>query len=202
MPTDTFFKLDNEKKEQILMAAQKEFSENPYAKVSIFKIAQQAGISRSGFYYYFKDKKDIYEHLLNNIKNEFVSIYAVKGKPEMDIFTLAEHVYDFITGLKGTDREPFFRMIISDVTPEYLKNFFIKAVNEERYRESEIKVTLDNINYNSVQELRGIIFLIASSIIFSAGSYFENEESLEEGKNKLYQMFNILKYGISKGDKE
>jgi len=75
-------------------------------------------------------------------------------------------------------------------------------VNEERYRESEIKVTLDNINYNSVQELRGIIFLIASSIIFSAGSYFENEESLEEGKNKLYQMFNILKYGISKGDKE
>lgn len=202
MPTDTFFKLDNEKKEQILMAAQKEFSEHPYSKVSIFKIAQQAGISRSGFYYYFKDKKDIYEHLLGNIKNEFISIYATEDNKKMDLFTLAEYIYEFITSLKGTDREPFLRMVISDVTPEYLKSFFVKSVYEERCGESQIRITLDDIRYGSVQELKGIIFLLSSSIIYSAGSYFENEESLEDGKQKLYQMFNILKFGISKGDKE
>ena len=59
MPAEAFFKLEKEKQNILLKSAVKEFSSLPYAKVSVFKIAQNAQVSRSGFYYYFKDKADI-----------------------------------------------------------------------------------------------------------------------------------------------
>ena len=54
MPNEAFFHLEDGKKQVLLKSAIAEFSALPYEKVSIFKIAEKAGISRSGFYYYFK----------------------------------------------------------------------------------------------------------------------------------------------------
>lgn len=201
MPTEAFFKLDDNKREQILKAAVKEFSELPYAKVSIFKIAQHSGVSRSGFYYYFKDKKDIYEYLLKSLAEEFMTEYKIGSDCKIGIFQLAENIFDYIAGIKGTDREPFFRRVVSDITPESLKETFLR--NHRCGCSDELPdFDMSEINAKSCRELRGILFLLTTSIIYSIGGYLDNEESLEDCKDKLYEMFDVIKFGTSKGIKE
>lgn len=64
MPTQTFFRLPEEKQETLLRAARAEFSRVSYAEASINKIVQAAGVSRGSFYLYFADKADLFRHLL------------------------------------------------------------------------------------------------------------------------------------------
>lgn len=201
MPTEAFFKLDESRKQQIVRAAEKEFSQLPYSKVSIFKIAQQAEVSRSGFYYYFKDKRDIYEYILNEIKTDFLMKNNISSENKTGLFTLVENIFNYITDIRGTEREPLFRRIVSDMTPDRMKKIFMYSENDNEARPEDI-IMLDDIIFSSVDELKEIVFLLASCAVYSAGSYYEDEASLEESRDKLHQMFKIIKFGISKGKEE
>ena len=53
MPTDTFFRLPEEKRTRILEGAWSEFTAVPYAEASINRIVQTSRIPRGSFYQYF-----------------------------------------------------------------------------------------------------------------------------------------------------
>ena len=82
MPMPAFDRLPPDKQDAIIDSAIAEFSENPYEKVSIFLIAKRAGMSRSGFYYYFSGKEDVYRCLLLRLLREFVETLP----PAIDLF--------------------------------------------------------------------------------------------------------------------
>ncbi len=65
MPTDTFFRLDEEKKEKIILAAKKEFSEVSIQEASVANIIKYADIPRGSFYQYFSDKDDIFFYVFS-----------------------------------------------------------------------------------------------------------------------------------------
>ena len=67
MPSDTFLRLNDEKKKKLIDASFKEFSLYNFNDVSINRIIKEAGISRGSFYMYFADKKDLYFYLLEKI---------------------------------------------------------------------------------------------------------------------------------------
>ena len=56
----TFFRLRAEKRERILAAARREFSEHVYEKSSINRILDEAGVPKGSFYQYFDDKSDLF----------------------------------------------------------------------------------------------------------------------------------------------
>ena len=60
MPTDTFFRLPEEKRARILEGAWSEFTAVPYAEASINRIVQTSRIPRGSFYQYFEDKNDLF----------------------------------------------------------------------------------------------------------------------------------------------
>lgn len=64
MPKQTFFNLPDDKRERIAELAVEEFSERPYAKASISRIVERAGIAKGSFYQYFEDKLDLYRWLM------------------------------------------------------------------------------------------------------------------------------------------
>ena len=80
MPSDTFLRLNDEKKKKLIDASFKEFSLNNFNDASINRIIKEAGISRGSFYMYFIDKKDLYFYLLeqygeilvNNMKRDLI----------------------------------------------------------------------------------------------------------------------------------
>ena len=196
MPTEAFYKLEPSKKEQLLASAIHEFSELPYEKVSIFKIAQNADVSRSGFYYYFKDKRDVYEYLINEIKQEFLRTYDVLSKP-FDIFMLGESIFKFIADIKGTKREAFFRRVVSNTKADDLKILF--SLKELPDHCGEIESILNDMQLESRDQLGGLVMFIATGIMYSLSGYLDDECDLETAENKLQQMFDIIKHGITKG---
>jgi AcrR family transcriptional regulator len=69
MPLKTFHKLTEIRKMEIFNATVEEFSMNDYQSASITNVVKKLGISKGGFYRYFKDKKDVYLYLLETTIN-------------------------------------------------------------------------------------------------------------------------------------
>ena len=95
MPTEAFYKLQPDKKRVILDAAEQEFSAHSYDKVSVFNIARNAGMSRSGFYYYFSGKEDIYQLILFELRDELFGVIDRSGK-QYDLFAFFEAAFSRI----------------------------------------------------------------------------------------------------------
>ncbi len=59
MPLPRFHKLDSERKQAILGAAEAEFTANGFSGASYNAIIKAAGLSKGAMYYYFADKADL-----------------------------------------------------------------------------------------------------------------------------------------------
>lgn len=57
---EKFFSLPEEKQQRILNAGYRVFSRNSYKKSPMSEIAEEAGISKSLLFYYFRNKKELY----------------------------------------------------------------------------------------------------------------------------------------------
>ena len=60
---DSFFQLPDNKRNKIINAGFRVFSQYTYKKSPMSEIAAEAGISKSLLFYYFKNKKELYLHL-------------------------------------------------------------------------------------------------------------------------------------------
>lgn len=65
MPKETFYNLDQEKKSKITEVLISEFSEKPFAEVSVKTIVERLGIARGSFYQYFDNLEDSYFYILD-----------------------------------------------------------------------------------------------------------------------------------------
>lgn len=72
MPTNTFFRLPEEKRVRLIDAAWEEFTSTRFSDVSINRIIHHARIPRGSFYQYFEDKEDLFIYLMDDIRRHFV----------------------------------------------------------------------------------------------------------------------------------
>ena len=72
MPSETFERLNDEKKTRILIAAQKEFTEKVYEEAKVVNICKRADIPRMTFYSYFSSLADIYSYLYKTLSQRYV----------------------------------------------------------------------------------------------------------------------------------
>lgn len=61
----SYFKLPQDKQKKLINAGYKAFSQYPYRKSSMSFVADEAGISKSLLFYYFKNKKEYYLYLFD-----------------------------------------------------------------------------------------------------------------------------------------
>lgn len=61
---EKFEKLEPAKQQKILEAALKEFAENGFEKASTNQIVKEAGIGKGMLFYYFKNKKEMFDYLV------------------------------------------------------------------------------------------------------------------------------------------
>lgn len=118
MPTDTFFRLPEEKREKIRSSIRKEFARVPYEDVSINRIVHDAEISRGSFYQYFDGKEDMFRYLLQ----EYQSIFLRLARQDMDDcggdpFAFTLRLFDRIVELISQYRDelPYLRNLIGNL---------------------------------------------------------------------------------------
>lgn len=90
--------------ENILKVAEESFAKSGYRGVSLQEIAETAGISKSLIFYYFKDKKELYEEL-------------IKKSVDLVLIKLKEAI--------SSRKSP------TEKIEEFVKNFFELLLNEE-----------------------------------------------------------------------
>ncbi len=94
MPTSTFFRLPEEKRQRLLDAAWTEFSQTRFTNASINRIIHSAHIPRGSFYQYFLDKDDLFYYLLEELKDHFSGVLAeMLRQAKGDLFQLPVRAY-------------------------------------------------------------------------------------------------------------
>jgi len=63
MPTDTWNRLPQARRDAVLTAAEAEFALNGFSRGSLNVIAREAGVAKGSLFQYFDDKVDLFAHL-------------------------------------------------------------------------------------------------------------------------------------------
>ena len=105
-----------ERREAILNAALKEFSERGFEGARLEDVASLAGVAKGTLYLYFADKEAIFEELLKNAAQPLLARLAdLSVNENASAKTLFSSILDlFQTEILGSPREKLLRLIISE----------------------------------------------------------------------------------------
>ena len=198
MPSDTFLRLNDEKKKKLIDASFKEFSLNNFNDASINRIIKEAGISRGSFYMYFEDKKDLYFYLLeqygeilsNNMKKDLI-------KNKGDLFKMfQDNIEESYNSFKNNNIN-FFKKSLENVTiMEESKRTF--GFRDKRLLQELIpNINLELLNDKARRHIE-VIFAINMHLLMVTLFKLLKKDSLDKKILKdYYEQLDILKYGCS-----
>ena len=198
MPTDTFFKLPEEKRERIIKAAVDEFARVPFSEASINRIVKAAGIPRGSFYQYFSDKEDLFLLVLGRISQEKIDVFAqgavshhlglidlYSERALNAVFDWAEknHEYSRIGYLMTQDGSDFIRQAFEKIN---IQSNTIKTWLENDRKRGLIRPDAD-------LDIFAEVFFSASVSLIN--TYFSGTDR-QTVMNKIKALFDILGKGI------
>lgn len=104
MPTSTYFRLPEEKRERLLAACWSEITRVRFADVSVNRIIGAANIPRGSFYQYFTDKEDMIRYLLLDMREYFVDMLrGILIESRGDLFAFPLKAFDQFVRRGTTD---------------------------------------------------------------------------------------------------
>ena len=199
MPSDTFLRLNEEKKKKLIEASFKEFSLNNFNDASINRIIKEAGISRGSFYMYFEDKKDLYfylleqysEILIDNMKKDLINN---KG----DLFKMFQDNIKRTYNSFKNNNVNFFKKSLENITimEESQRTFGFR--DKRLLIELIPNINLELLNDNAKRHIE-VIFSINMHLLMVTLIKLLKSDSLDEVILKdYYEQLDILKYGCIK----
>ena len=116
MPSATFFRLPEEKRQRLIDACWEELTQVRFADVSINRIIAAARIPRGSFYQYFEDKEDLIRYLLEDLRQYFTTLLRnILVEAKGDLFALPLMAYDRFISQKG-HTDPMLTLFIQLLT--------------------------------------------------------------------------------------
>lgn len=145
-----------ERRDQILAAAVKEFGRKGYSGTSVSDIAQAANIAKGTIYLYFKSKEDIFTAILteSSFLPELADLAENVQAPPAEI--LAAIANQYLTYMK--EYYPILRMVLAD-------SHKFPAHKEKVYREVILKANQVLANYLVSQQEQGRIRLMENPLL-------------------------------------
>lgn len=184
-----YFNLPPEKQKNLINAGYKAFALYPYKKASISIIADEANISKSLLFYYFKNKKEYYLFLFDTAM-EFLRKEELKrdNTEKFDLFELVNQTIEC-------------RLLIMNDFP-YLIKFVTRAYYEsddsvqhdllqkkEHVKQLEIKEILNIIDYQQFKNASDAEMLI-NIILFITEGFICGQNNLDNKKiNEILPLF-------------
>ncbi len=186
MPTELFFAIASDKRNRIITASLKEFSNNLYQEASINQIIQEADISRGSFYKYFEDKDDLYFFIINQIisttAHTFLTDY-LKSQP-VDVFSVFKALFEYNLSLVSNGKyKAFFENLYLSMNyklQQKLKLIFDKIRNE--LLEEQLSNIMNTTGYEKKYflELMNIVELINRDLLMiKIANHLEDQNILE-----------------------
>lgn len=200
MPTETFFKLTEEKRKKIIEAGKDEFSSVSLDEASIKNIAEKAGIARGSFYQYFKSKKDLLFFILEeNRETMEKKLNRIIKESDGEIFNIYISIYDDMTS-------KCFDNMNRDIYKRIFEN--LKTNDESVFEGMEEKKKQDFKNFKNLIDKRklkiesdldfDLIIQILNAITMSSVVRSIKYTSPEKAREEFLKKIEFIKKGIEK----
>lgn len=202
MPTETFYKLSNEKKKTIVTAIKKEFSRAQLKDISVNKIVEDSKIAKGSFYQYFRDKDEAIIYIINEfIENKKQEIEEMLTLNKGDIFKSVIMIFDDILLNKETKNEVnFIQNVCQGIASKGISIMQLKNIKDKNCYDRKILNSIDISMYSISEEFEINIFLeliikvLGTEII----SVLNGKKEYKEAKKELEIQLNIIKNGVLK----
>ena len=200
MPTDTFFKLSEEKRNKIIEAGKEEFSNVNIDNASIKNIAEKAGIARGSFYQYFESKKDLLHFILEeNRETMEKKLNKIVTESDGDIFSIYISMYDDMTAkcFNNMNQEIYRKIFENIKTNDESIYEGMEQKKEQNFKKfksiintSKLKIEND-LDYNLIIQILNAVTM--SSVVRSI-----KYESPEKAREEFLKKIELVKKGIEK----
>lgn len=182
---ERFFSLPAEKRQAILNAGYRVFSQNSYKNSPMSEIAGAAGISKSLLFHYFCNKKELYLFLWDNCAEttiEFLSRYGCYD--QTDLFESME---------RGMRAKMEIIRLYPDMGSFVIKAFYEKdaeicaAIQESYHKYFNLKADRTRLNLDPAQFLPGLdVAMMYREMYWAAEGYLW--EMVQRGDVNIDQM--------------
>ncbi|MCR5837779.1 MAG: TetR/AcrR family transcriptional regulator [Lachnospiraceae bacterium] len=202
MPKSTFFRISEEKRKRVIVAAQNEFFSHSYNEVSINQIIKNAKIPRGSFYQYFEDKEDLFLHVVQEqkkiIQEEFVKGMEKNGG---DLFACVDYFAELFFESVYMNRRGIYNII--SAPPLDFDKFWGFGFVEDCSDECVFKryVNTQTITVSSEEEVEAFINIFAAIVrdTISKVNIIKNDEDLDRVKKSFMGQIKSLENHYKKG---
>ncbi len=184
------------KKEQIVEAARKLFTQYGYKKVSMDEIAKEAGVTKKTVYAYFKDKDELFKYFVFeevDIMKKLVQEVENRNLPFFDM--VHQTIYEVF---KHKKQENFLLTITKEAealkNPTVIEAVKIIDVEVKKYIKNKLTYAIKHeyIKYYNVDILTFIIYRVYIALMFE----WDSEETPIDEKEISDNVLEIFKNGI------
>lgn len=160
MATKTFYKLPEEKKQRIIIAAKREFSRVPLEKALISNIIRDAGIPRGSFYQYFENIEDLFVYIIDDIykkiHQDIKEDVVVEGKTYFE--AMKRKFYEVLTFFEnGENRQFNINIYMSLINLEFQNSVFIKEIRFLRAQDDLVSIPQEIRDMPYSKEFLGLL---------------------------------------------
>lgn len=197
MPTSTFFRLPEEKRQRLIDAAWEEFSRTSFSDASINRIIHEARIPRGSFYQYFADKEDLFWYLLAGVREHISNVFhKTLNETAGDLFSVPVQVFDKFLGA-GDQMDPGLKRIIQVAQLNQGMDFQRFISEEFEGLPTWLLEEADRLELRQKDELflHNVVFLTMAALAFSIMETMRRPERREQHRSTLQQKIEIIKYG-------
>lgn len=201
MPKKTFLNLPNEKRERIENAAIEEFATYTFRDASINRIINSVGIAKGSFYQYFKDKKDLYKHIVD-LSGMLKMSYLTSKLSDMqgaEFFEILEALY--VTGVEFSKKYTKLSKIGDDLVKDGDRAFREEILGDSLKKSNEFieGLLMHGIEEGSINpeiNISMISYLITTFSVNLNEYYIMSGASDENAMILIREMLNLLRHGI------
>lgn len=200
MPTETFFKLTEEKRKKIIEAGKDEFSSVSLDEASIKNIAEKAGIARGSFYQYFKSKKDLLFFILEENRETMErKLNRIIKESDGEIFNIYISIYDDMTSkcFDNMNRDIYKRIFENLKTND--ESVFEGMEEKKKQDFKNFKKLIDKSKLKIESDLDfDLIIQILNAITMSSVVRSIKYTSPEKAREEFLKKIEFIKKGIEK----
>ena len=202
MPTTTFFRLPQEKRDRLLLAAEEEFTRVNFSDASINRIVQGAHIPRGSFYQYFNDKEDIFFFLLDSMRDSYIlTLDAALTQANGNVFEMPLRMFDLLiaaSGLPVPELEPCVKILKLNQSMDVQSLLSGKA--EQILPQLLAKVDRTLLRRQDDAFVFNIFHLLIFALVTAMLETLWDPEKREEQRTMLEDRIAIIRFGGANGD--
>lgn len=193
MPTITFFKLNESKKERVINAIKKEFERVPLIDMSVKNVVEDARIARGSFYQYFESREDAIGYIIEEeFKRGKRKILDILQQKKGDIFEACYEYIDKDIDDTSKDRKYYIHVL------EYLKESKTFPFKSLEINDVINKIHIIQTRLKTKEEIKAVISMLLIISNVTKLTILDGRVSKEEGMKEYRMQLEILKRGTIK----